>query len=77
MLTQEENELLTGVGPDTPAGQLLRRYWFPIAVSQDLTDEHPTKFVRHLGEDLVLFKDKSGRVGLSSESSGTNATGCQ
>ena len=63
MLTQEENELLTGVGRETPAGQLLRRYWFPIAVTQDLNDQ-PTKFVRHLGEDLVLFKDLSGRVGL-------------
>ncbi|MEE8146182.1 MAG: Rieske 2Fe-2S domain-containing protein [Longimicrobiales bacterium] len=63
MLTLEENELLTGVGPDTPAGQLLRRYWFPVAVSQDLA-EQTTKFIRLLGEDLVLFKDLSGRVGL-------------
>ena len=63
MLTPEENELLTGVGPDTPAGQLLRRYWYPIAVTQELADQ-PTTFVRLLGEDLVLFKDKSGRVGL-------------
>ena len=63
MLTPEENELLTGVGPDTPAGQLLRRYWYPVAVTQQLNDQ-PTAFVRLLGEDLVLFKDKSGRVGL-------------
>ena len=63
MLTQEENELLTGVGPETPGGQLLRRYWFPVAVTQQLNDQS-TAFVRLLGEDLVLFKDKSGRVGL-------------
>ena len=64
MLTQEENVRLTQVGPGTPGGELLRRYWYPVAVVQDLTPERPTKFVRLLGEDLVLFKDKSGRVGL-------------
>ena len=63
MLTDEQNRLLTGVGPGTPAGEMLRRYWFPVAVTQELA-EQPTKFVRHLGEDLVLFRDKSGRVGL-------------
>ena len=64
MLTQEENDLLTQVGPGTPGGELLRRYWHPVAVSAELTHEQPTRFVRILGEDLVLFKDKSGRVGL-------------
>ncbi|MCH7656032.1 MAG: Rieske 2Fe-2S domain-containing protein [Chloroflexi bacterium] len=64
MLTQEENELLTQVGPGTPCGEMLRRYWYPIAIASELTDEQPTKFVRILGEDLVLFKDRSGRIGL-------------
>jgi 5,5'-dehydrodivanillate O-demethylase len=64
MLSKDENELLTRVGPGTPAGELLRRYWHPIAVARELTDEQPTKFVRLLGEDLVLYKDKSGNVGL-------------
>ena len=64
MLTREENELLTRVGPGTPAGELLRRYWMPIVMAQELTEESPTKFVRLLGEDLVLFRDKSGRAGL-------------
>ena len=64
MLTIEENDLLTRVGPGTPAGELLRRYWHPIAVALELTPESPTKFVRVLGEDLVLFLDRSGRVGL-------------
>src|SRR5438034_382498 len=63
-LTREENELLTRIGPGTPAGEVLRRYWHPIAVAQELSDENPTKFIRVLGEDLVLFKDKSGNVGL-------------
>ncbi|HZT06321.1 MAG TPA: Rieske 2Fe-2S domain-containing protein [Chloroflexota bacterium] len=64
MLTKEENERLTRVGPGTPAGELLRRYWHPVAIARELTDDRPTKFVRILGEDLVLFKDKSGNVGL-------------
>jgi len=64
LLTQQENELLTQVGPGTPGGDLLRRYWHPIALAQDLSDENPTKFVRVLGEDLVLFRDKSGNTGL-------------
>src|SRR5437868_13147923 len=64
MLTAEENELLARVAPGTPGGELFRRYWLPIAIAQELTDAQPTKFVRVLGEDLVLFKDRSGNVGL-------------
>ena len=64
METQEMNDLLTLVGPGQPAGELLRRYWHPIAVARELTDEQPTRFLRLLGEDLVLFRDKSGRTGL-------------
>lgn len=64
MLTQEESDFLTRVGPGTPAGEWLRRFWQPIAPACELSDENPTRFVRVLGEDLVLFKDKSGQVGL-------------
>ncbi len=64
MLTKEENRILTEVSPGTPAGELLRRYWYPVAVAKELTDDSPTRFVRVLGEDLVVFKDKSGRFGL-------------
>ena len=64
MLTKEENERMTRVGPGTPGGEFLRRYWFPVSVAAELTDENPTKFIRILGENLVLFRDKSGRVGL-------------
>ena len=60
----KENERLTRVGPGTPACALLRMYWHPIAMAQDLSPESPTKSVRLLGEDLVLFRDKSGNVGL-------------
>ena len=48
MLTQAENDRLTRVGRGTPAGELLRRYWHPVAVAQELTDEQPTLFVRLL-----------------------------
>jgi len=64
MLTKEENDFFTRVGQGTPAGELLRRYWHPVAVAQDLTPEQPTRFVRLLGENLVLFRDRLGRVGL-------------
>src|SRR4051794_9576554 len=64
MLTQEENDLLTRIGPGTPAGALLRRYWLPVATHDELGADQPTRFVRVLGEDLVLFRDKQGRVGL-------------
>lgn len=63
MLTQETNELLTRVGPETRMGALLRRYWHPVAAVQEL-EERSTKAVRLLGEDLVLYKDLGGRYGL-------------
>lgn len=64
MLTREENEVLTRVGAGTPAGDLLRRYWFPVGVAGELTEKNPTQLVRILGETLVLFHDRKGRVGL-------------
>src|SRR5215204_1896762 len=64
MLTAEENELLTRVGPGTPCGDLFRRYWHPVAIVSELSHATPTRHVRILGEDLVLFRDKSGNVGL-------------
>ena len=63
MLSIQENEKLARVGAGTPMGELMRRYWHPIAAAAEL-DEKPTKPVRLLGEDLVLYKDKSGTIGL-------------
>ncbi len=60
--TPETNRLLTEVGPGTPLGELMRRYWHPVALSGQATTT-PRK-VRLLGEDLVLFRDGKGRVGL-------------
>ncbi len=64
MLSQKENERLTQVGPGTPMGELLRRYWMPIAGSSEFDNETTIKPVRLLGEDLVLYRDKSGTFGL-------------
>jgi 5,5'-dehydrodivanillate O-demethylase len=63
MLTTEQNARLTQVGPGTPMGELMRRYWHPIAASVELNEETPTKEIRLLGEDLVLYRDLSGTVG--------------
>ena len=63
MLSTAENERLTRVGPGTPMGELMRRYWQPIAVTAELNAK-PTRPVRILGEDLVLYRDKSGTLGL-------------
>ncbi|MBM2811663.1 MAG: rieske 2Fe-2S iron-sulfur domain protein [Chloroflexi bacterium] len=63
MLTKEENERLTQVGAGTPTGEMMRRYWHPIAASSQLT-ERGTRPVRLLGEDLVLYRDRSGGLGL-------------
>jgi hypothetical protein len=53
---------LTRVGPGTPCGDYLRRYWHPVSITAEL-GERP-KLIRILGEDLVLFREKSGRIGL-------------
>src|SRR5947208_615519 len=68
MLTAEETELLTRVGPGTPMGELLRRYWLPACLSEEIAepDGDPVR-VRLLGEDLVAYRDSGGRVGLVQE----------
>ena len=53
---------LTEVGPGTPCGEFMRRYWQPVALSSDVTDR-PVE-IRILCEDLILFRDKKGRPGL-------------
>jgi phthalate 4,5-dioxygenase len=64
MLTAEKNQLITQTGPGTPCGALMRRYWQPAALAEELDTSRPVKRVRLLGEDLVLFRDPSGRYGL-------------
>ncbi len=64
MLSREENDLLTQTGPGTPGGDLLRRYWQPVAHSEELQPGGPPMHVRLLSEDWVLFRDDQGRPGL-------------
>jgi 5,5'-dehydrodivanillate O-demethylase len=66
MLTPQMNERLTRVGPGTPCGELMRRYWMPIAPYAQLL-ENPVRRVRILCEDLTLYLDKSGTLGLIGE----------
>jgi 5,5'-dehydrodivanillate O-demethylase oxygenase subunit len=66
MITQEENETLTQVGAGTPAGELLRRYWHPIAATVDL-DREQVLPIRILGENLALYKTTKGELGLVQE----------
>ena len=63
MLSAEKNRTLTQVGAGTPMGELLRRYWHPIAAVSEL-EKNPVRPVRLMGEDLVLYKDLSGTYGL-------------
>lgn len=68
MLSVKDNEAITRVGPGTPMGELMRRYWQPVLLSREVAepDGDPIR-VRILGEDLVAFRDTSGRVGMISE----------
>ncbi len=68
MLSAKQNELVTRTGPGTGAGELLRRYWQPAALTDELAPEstgnRPIIPVRLMGEDLVLFRDEQDRYGL-------------
>lgn len=63
MLSAERNEMLTRIGPGSPAAAVLRSYWLPIAVSAQLEQRNPMP-VTPFGEKLALFRDKSGKLGL-------------
>ena len=68
MLSKDENEAVTHVGPGTAMGEVLRRYWMPALLSERLPEpDCPPVRVRLLGEDLVAFRDTDGRVGLLDE----------
>src|SRR5919109_5296208 len=64
MLSKEDNELITRTGPGTPCGELMRRYWQPAALAEELPAGGAPLPIRLLGEDLVLFRDDQGRPGL-------------
>lgn len=64
MLTEAKNRLLTQVGPGTPMGDLLRRYWMPVAGVTQFDDANPIRPIRLFGENLVLYRDPDGKFGL-------------
>jgi nitrite reductase/ring-hydroxylating ferredoxin subunit len=68
MLNQDNNQLLTRVGKGTPMGDMMRRYWHPIALSSELPDNDSDPIVRKLlGDKFVLFRDTAGVVGVMDE----------
>jgi phenylpropionate dioxygenase-like ring-hydroxylating dioxygenase large terminal subunit len=68
MLARDDNERVTRVGPGTPMGETMRRYWIPALLARELAEpDGPPVRVRLLGEDLVAFRDSRGRVGLLEE----------
>src|SRR5438477_157158 len=68
MLKAEINELLTQTGPETPAGDLFRRYWLPALHTEELPeDDCPPVRVKILSERLIAFRDSEGRYGLMDE----------
>lgn len=68
MLNSKDNETICRVGPGTPMGVLMRRYWHPVCTSAQLpAPDAPPLRVRLLGEDYVAFRDSEGRVGMLDE----------
>lgn len=68
MLSREDNELVTRVGPGTPMGEVLRRHWLPAMLASELPEPAcPPVRIRLLGEDLVAFRDADGNLGLLEE----------
>jgi nitrite reductase/ring-hydroxylating ferredoxin subunit len=64
MMSAEQNDLITRVGPGTGCGALMRHFWHPVALEEELPDNRPATAVRVLGQDFVLFRDQRGRYGL-------------
>jgi phthalate 4,5-dioxygenase len=64
MLSKEDNERITRVGPGTPMGEMLRECWTPALRSVSLVADGAPKQFRLLGEDLVAFRATDGRVGV-------------
>jgi 5,5'-dehydrodivanillate O-demethylase len=64
MLTREENEMMTRVGPGTPAGEMLRRYWWPVGFSEEIKEKSRPVKIKLLCEEFVLFRDGTGKLGI-------------
>src|SRR6478735_3816489 len=68
MLTPQDNDLLCRVEGDAPMGGIMRRHWMPVCLSEEVaeSDGAPVR-TRVLGEDLVVFRDSDGRLGVLDE----------
>jgi phthalate 4,5-dioxygenase oxygenase subunit len=65
MLSEQENELLTHVGPGTPMGTMMRRFWVPALLAEEVAEPDGTPVrVRLLGEDFIVFRDTAGKLGF-------------
>src|ERR1700720_3478931 len=64
MMSQEQNDLITRTGPKDACGKLMRMYWQPVALVDELQGPRPVKAIKLLAENLVLFRDERGRTGL-------------
>ncbi|MFT4081138.1 MAG: Rieske 2Fe-2S domain-containing protein [Nocardioides sp.] len=67
MLNKEDNDLLTRIEGDAPMGQLMRQYWTPVYLSQDLVADGAPRRVRAFGSNYVAFRDTEGKVGVLNE----------
>ena len=74
MMSREQNEQLSRIGPGTLMGKLLRRYWKPFLLAEEIPEpDCPPVRVKLIGENLVAFRDSKGRIGLGSTSSAPTA----
>jgi phthalate 4,5-dioxygenase oxygenase subunit len=64
MTSHGENDLLTGVGPGTPMGDMMRQYWLPACLSSEITADGDPLRLMLLGERLIAFRDSTGRIGV-------------
>ncbi|MBP0633161.1 aromatic ring-hydroxylating dioxygenase subunit alpha [Cupriavidus sp. AcVe19-1a] len=64
MMSREQNDFITRVGADAPAGRLLRQYWQPVALVDEFEGERPVRAVRLMGQDFVVFRDEQGQYGM-------------
>jgi phthalate 4,5-dioxygenase oxygenase subunit len=64
MISAEQNDFISRVGTGTPAGRLLRRYWQPVALAEDLRGSRPVRPIQLMGQHFVLFREEGGKLGM-------------
>ena len=66
MLTKQDNDIITQIGPGTPMGMYMREYWIPVCLSEELQADGPSRRVKILGEELVDFVVEYSRLPIRS-----------